>query len=194
MEKLFLFFDDLIILAVVTTIVFMTMSVVLRQEIRLSANDEQVQLAEYGASMIERGLAPEAATGPVRIDISRDHVPYMMVFNSDGQIIASNALLRDVAPKIPSGIFESASTTGEARVTWEPEPGIRSAIVAVAYGGANPGFVVVGKSLRESERRDDVIFSIIAMAWFASMVYMFVLPNFLRFIYNLRKTGIGSSP
>ena len=38
---------------------------------------------------------------------------------------------------------------GEDRLTWQPEPGVRSATVVVHYQGAQAGFVMAGRSLRE---------------------------------------------
>ncbi len=49
----------------------------------------------------------------------------------------------------------SASRVGEDRITWQPEPGIRSAVVVVHYTGATPGYVMAGRSLREVEWRID---------------------------------------
>jgi hypothetical protein len=60
-------------------------------------------------------------------------------------------------------------------VTWQPEPSVRIASVVVAYGGAQPGFVLAGRSLRESEVRVDRLTSLLAAGWLASLAVITVL-------------------
>ncbi len=187
MKKSSFLFDGAMALAVITTLVFVTMYVAFQQSIRLSANDNQVQLAEYSANLLAQGLSPQDATGPVRVEIARDLVPYMMVYSATDTLLSTDATLNGAAPTLPSGVLDAASTTGETRITWEPEQGVRSAIVVVPYNGANPGFVVVGKSLRESESLDTEMFSIIFIAWIISLAYIFALPYFLEFVNDMHR-------
>jgi hypothetical protein len=56
-------------------------------------------------------------------------------------------------------------THGQDRVTWQPEPGVRIAAVVVRYQGAQPGFVLAGRSLREVEVREDNAELIAGVAW-----------------------------
>jgi flagellar motor component MotA len=51
---------------------------------------------------------------------------------------------------------------------------VRSASALVAYGGAAPGVVQAGHSLREPERLIDVIGQLVALAWVATMVATFL--------------------
>lgn len=56
---------------------------------------------------------------------------------------------------MPQGVLDSAQQHGQNRVTWQPEPRVRSAAVTVPFGGAQPGYVLAGRSLREVEQRED---------------------------------------
>jgi hypothetical protein len=64
---------------------------------------------------------------------------------------------------------------GENRVTWQPEPGVRIAAVVASYSGTQSGFVMAGRSLRETERRVDQLGELIGAAWLAGMVAVTVL-------------------
>lgn len=135
-----------------------------QQVLRHLANDPQVQMAEDAASALERGRPPEDLTKGDTIDISRSLAPFIIVFDEAGAPVAANAVLDGAVPKPPGGVFCSCGG-GENRVTWQPRRGVRIASVIVHHGGAQPGFVLAGRSLRESERRTDRIGMLLFLLW-----------------------------
>jgi len=50
------------------------------------------------------------------------------------------------------------------------EIGVRSAVVLVYYRGQTPGFVLIGRSLREIEIREDQQGKIVLAGWIAIML------------------------
>jgi hypothetical protein len=58
---------------------------------------------------------------------------------------------------------------GEDRVTWQPEAGVRIAAVIEGYGGAAPGYVLAGRSLREVEIREDQAEFFAGATWVAAL-------------------------
>jgi hypothetical protein len=76
-----------------------------------------------------------------------------VVYSADGTPTAGNGYLDGALPKMPSGVFSEAYVNHENRITWQPRSDIRSAVVIVGIGGGRKGYVMVGRSLKETERR-----------------------------------------
>jgi hypothetical protein len=145
-----------------------------QQAYRQGANDPQVQIALDVARALENGAPPEvlvpAESGVV--DMQQSLAPYIIIYNADLQPIAGVARLHDTIPTPPAGVFDHAKANGENRITWEPEPGVRSAIVLRSYGGEKPGFVLIGRSLSEIENRTQQMFIVVIIGWIISLVVL----------------------
>ena len=139
------------------------------QNIRQSANDPQIQMAEDAAALLASGAPAQTALPPNKVDIANSLAPYLVVYDETGQAIASSAQLDGTAPAIPAGVFAYTRDHSEDRLTWQPREGVRSAIVVTHFRGAASGFVVAGRSLREVERQEDNLMQIVAAAWLASL-------------------------
>jgi len=147
-----------------------------QQDYRQSANDPQVQVAEDSAQALARGATPQDIMPPYQTDIATSLSAYIALFNSDGQTIISSALLNNKPPTLPGGIFDYVRKYGETRVTWQPQKGIRSAIVVDSVKNASGtvmGFVMVGRSLREVEIREDNLMKMVGLGWLATLVAAF---------------------
>ena len=159
-----------LLLAVIITGLSGLFYVVVQQDIRLSANNPQIQMAEDTAAKLADGQQAQDIVPSEKIDIAKSLAPYTIVFDTTGKPIASSALLNGQIPTIPPGVFDYVRQNGEDRVTWQPQPGVRSAIVVTQFKGSNPGFVVAGRSLREVEIREDDILHIVLLGWIAMLV------------------------
>lgn len=148
--------------------------VVVQQDLRIGANDPQIQLAEDAATTLGNGGSVQSVVPGEKVDIASSLAPYIMVFDESGKPIASSAVLNGQTPTIPQGIFTSVRQNGEDRVTWQPQNGVRSAIVMTHFQGASSGFVVAGRSLREVEIREDQLLQLVGLGWFATVVATFV--------------------
>lgn len=133
-----------------------TAYVALQQTIRSGANETQILLAEDTARTLETAPLTAASFAGPGTDISQSLAPFAIVYSASGTPIAGSGKLHGELPKLPSGVLESVHKNGEERLTWQPEANVRSAIVVVEIAaGPNKGsFVVVGRSMRETEKRE----------------------------------------
>lgn len=141
-----------------------------QQDLRQSANDPQIQMAEDTAAKLADGQQVQIVVPAEKVDIANSLAPYIIVFDAAGKPIASSVQLDGQTPTIPSGVFDYVRQNGEDRITWQPQSGIRSAIVVTQFKGPNPGFVLAGRSLREVEIREDDIMHLIFLGWLAILI------------------------
>ena len=144
--------------------------VAVQQGLRQSANDPQIQLAENSAKQLES--IDNVNVGTDKVDLASALDPFIIVAKKDGSIIASSAILDGQQPKPPAGIYDTASKKGEYHVTWQPKTGVREALVVVPVKNKDE-YVVVGRSLREVEKRENQIFQISALAWLVMLIVSF---------------------
>lgn len=161
---------------------------VVQQDIRQSANDPQIQMAEDTAAQLANGQQPQNVVPSEKVDIANSLAPYIIVFDAGGKPIASSALLNGQTPTISSGVFDYVKQHGEDRITWQPQPGVRSAIVVTQFKGPNPGFVLAGRSLREVEIREDNILNLVLLGWIAILVI--TLPATILIFWLLRTADL----
>ena len=171
-------------MAVVITGLSGLIYVAVQQDIRQSADDPQIQMAEDTAAQLTNGQQLQSVVPSEKVDIANSLAPYIIVFDASGKPIASSALLNGQTPTIPSGVFDYVRQHGEDRITWQPQPGVRSAIVVTQYKGPNPGFVLAGRSLREVEIREDNILHLVLLGWIAILVI--TLPATMLIFWLLR--------
>ena len=171
-------------LAVGFTLVGVLVCTMGQQHFRQSANDPQVQIAEDAAAVLERGGAVQSVVPVGTVDIAHSLAPFVEITDNTGKPIVSSGRLDGQMPQVPVGVFAFARLKGEHRVTWQPRPYVRSALVIVRYEGKNPGFVVAGRSLREMESRVVMMTVRIAIAW-----VVIIIATFLAVLVPERKKG-----
>lgn len=154
--------------------------VVGQQVLRQSANDPQIQMAQDIAAKLENGQQIQQVMPSEKVDIAKSLAPYIIIFDTNGKPVASSALLNGQTPTIPAGVFADVRQTGEDRITWQPQPDVRSAIVVTQFRGPTPGFVLVGRSLREVEQRESGIMLLFLLAW-ATLLLTTLLATVLFF-------------
>lgn len=168
----------------VATTVFIGLSYLLvQQDLRISANDPQIQMAEDAASALGAGQSIESIVPANKIDIVTSLAPYLVVYDDTGKPIASSGLLHNQMPILPSGVFDAARASGENRITWQPEPGVRSAVVIARVTGARQGFVMAGRSLREVEKREDNTLLLAMLGGVATLGALLVVIAALEFVF-----------
>jgi len=117
-----------------------------QQTLRLGAYESVQPLSE------DRVIVPQE-----KVDIAASLAPFVMTFDSQGRYLAGNAVLAGQVPTLPSGVLSYAKVHGQNRLTWQPQPGDRQAIVVTYFSKSNPSFVLAGRSLREIEKREDLL-------------------------------------
>ena len=146
------------------------------QLLRLQANDPQVQLAEDAAQRLAAGADPQSVlpAGPP-VAIERSLGPYVVVYDAAGAPLASSGRLHGAAPKLPEGVLAYALAHQGHRLSWQPEAGVRQALVAVPVRTGTAGFAVAGRSLREVEERKRQVLEFMAMLWAGGLAALALL-------------------
>lgn len=146
-----------------------------QQVYRQSANDPQVQISEDVAGILAAGQDPAALEGETKIDIGKSLSTFIVILGEDGKVISSNAVLDNQVPQIPKGALDAAKAKGSNKLTWMPSGGHRYAAVITPYGGDKPGYVLVGRSLREVESRVHQLTALIGLGILVSWVILLIV-------------------
>jgi hypothetical protein len=174
-------------LASVATLLCALVYLAAQQSLRWGANDPQIQMAEDAAAALASGAAPASVLPVNQVEISASLAPFMVIYTDAGQPLASSGLLHGAAPALPSGVFDYTRQNGEDRISWQPESGVRMAAVVVAYGGAQPGFVLAARSLREVERRESQVEQITLIAWLGTLAVSLAVVVVCEMLFRDRK-------
>ena len=156
---------------VVATVLCGLLYIVDQQALRTGANDPQEQLASDAASRIDGGASPASVAGGTTVDLAADLAPFVVVYDSQGRVLATDGQLDGGPPIIPSGVLASARATGRDAVTWQPRSGIRLATVTIPWRG---GTVMAGRSLRLIEERVASLGLLVGLAWLATLVALVI--------------------
>ena len=150
-----------------------------QQVYRQSANDPQIQIAQDLATAISQGQ-PADQIVPVQgtTELASTLSPFVMIYNATSTLTGSSALLNGKNPSFPTSVFDYVKTHGQWRQTWQPAPGVREAVVVVPYSGASSGFLVVGRSLKEIEIRENQTLLLSGLAGIIALVLTFIVMLF----------------
>jgi hypothetical protein len=169
MKKIKHILKSWLVLALIATMFCGLAYVTVQQALRQGANDPQIQMAEDIAGQMEAGASAASVLPSSSVDLSRSLAPFVILFNGQGTQSASSAVLHGQSPQLPGGVLDYVRQHGEDRLTWQPEPGVRIAAVVTSYSGAEPGFVLAGRSLHEVEKRIGQIQLLCGIAWIATL-------------------------
>lgn len=172
LEKTFRYWIPIALTATVLSgLVYFTV----QQELRMGANDPQIQTAEDIAVALSRNRDIASVVPTQQVDITNSLAPFVIVYNDQGNVVSSSATLHGQIPLFPKDVFTNVRGNGEERLTWQPESQVRIATVVTRYAGVQQGFVIVGRSLREVEKREDSLMHQVALAWGTSLISSFII-------------------
>ena len=127
--------------------------IVMQQTIRRAANQPQQQMADDAVRKYTTYDRVSSTCSPSCTDLGTSLQPFTIAYDENLRIINSDAILNNAIPTPPPGVFENARRFGSNTLTWQPQPGVRLAIVVRHFTGAhNSGFVLVGRSLATAEQ------------------------------------------
>lgn len=159
--------------AIAVTFVCMLIYGVGQQVLRQSADDTQVQMAEDAASLLSSGQSPESVISAQKIDMARSLAPYLIVYDNHQQVVASSGSINGHVPSLPNGVLDSAKD-GEDHITWQPDAGVRDAVVVVSFSGKQSGYVLAGRSLREVEKHESLVQTIVLFTWVSCLIVLYL--------------------
>jgi hypothetical protein len=142
---------------------------------RQNANDPQIQMAREARAALASGQSISAVIPASQVDISSSISPFITAVSDNGSVIASSGRLHGQLRTLPRGVFANLGRDGEETVTWQPEPGVRMATVVTRNPGSTGGFIVVGRSLLNTEIRIQRIGSLLLLGWVGTLIGLMAL-------------------
>ncbi len=144
MKKLVLFASFVALLV----IIFGTIYVVAQQTQRADANYPQIQIAEDVAASLNKGQKPSSLIGS-KVDMNNSLAPFVIIYDKTGKVEAGSGLLNGKVPTVPKGVLTASDDQTYHTVSWQPQDGIRFAVVSVS---ANKYYVLSGRSIKQAEK------------------------------------------
>ncbi len=164
-------------LAIIITVLCGLIYATNQQNYRQSANDPQIQQAQDLKSYLEKNSSDDSFLDSYtpKVDLFSSLLNFLIIYDAQGKPKSSNAILNGQIPIPPMGVFENAKSKGENRLTWEPKPGVRIASVVTQYKTAtSSGYILAGRSLREVEKREEMLSVQILLAWIVTLTVSFL--------------------
>jgi hypothetical protein len=126
------------------------------------------------------------------IAIERDEAPYTILYDAKRNAVSGTGYLHGVLPQLPNGIFDAATTAGVNRLTWQPEPNVRQAIVVLPIKGGplDGGFAVAGRSLAYTEWQESKLTQRWAIGWLATVIGILIISAIIAFLHIRRRSII----
>ncbi len=118
-------------------------------------------------ALLSTGAATAASPQPRRVDLASGLGTFWVRYDAHDAPAAGNGYLDGALAQVPRGVLDTAKATGEDAVSWEPQQGLRFAIVAKPDGS---GVLVAGQSLQRTEERATRTLLYIALALIAGAV------------------------
>ncbi|MDB5133007.1 MAG: hypothetical protein JWR02_2756 [Mucilaginibacter sp.] len=148
-----------------------------QQSFRSTADDPQYQLIEDGTVAINNGANPKSLVNPAQsIEISKSLAPFIVIYDSGGNLIAANANLDGKALTIPKGVLNYIEKHGKDAATWQPRPGVRLAMVGMKSDAGK--IVIAGRSLRKVEERIARLGEQVLFGWGCSLIGLLIVVVF----------------
>ncbi len=185
MSNLILIFKNWIPFAAVITLLCGIIYITVQQSYRMSANDPQYQMVDDAVYAMDNGVDPKTLIPACSIELAHSLSPYLIIYDDKENAVASNALLNGKFPKLPSGVLDYVRKNGEDIISWQPQPGIRQALVIKKTNGNNLYFVAAGRSLIKVEERESMLTKQVAVEWIASLFILFIVVWVSRVTLNV---------
>jgi sensor histidine kinase regulating citrate/malate metabolism len=169
------------ITALVTVIMLLIYATV-QQTYRTGVNDPQIQIAREVSSKLEQGRSIESEMASEPFNISHSLSPFIVLYDTQGKALRSNAYLDGKMPQVPLGVFAAFKNDVEHRITWQPRKGVRMAMVIVKTNASPVQFVASGRSMEEVEDRTEQMRSMVFFAWVICLVIISISAIMNHFI------------
>ena len=136
-----------------------------QQAHRSGANDPQIAIARDIKYALEHNRSLSSLATHDSLDLATSLSVFTTLFDKNGMALQSTGFLGGQFPKMPPGVLDFARAHSEDQVTWQPQPGVRMAMVVEAVRSPQASFVAVGRSLKEVEKRESNLTTMVLVAW-----------------------------
>lgn len=162
--------------AAIVTLLCGIVYIVGQQGFRASADDPQYQMVEEAANAINHGTDPKSLPVVIKpMEISETLSPYIIIYDKTGNVVLNGALLNGKPLKIPQGVLDYIQKNGSDHATWQPQAGVRQAMVGLRTDAAKGYIVIAGRSLRKIEERIARLGEQVLFGWAMSLLAMLVV-------------------
>lgn len=159
-------------LGLILTFLGGTAAVTFQQMLRRGANQPQIEMAKFYASEIGSGEEPDDIIPPGYVDPERSLEPFVIFYDDQGKPEKATGYLDQSAPVPPLGVFDYSRSHGSDEFTWQPRPHIRIATVVRRVTGPHPGFLLAGRSLRNVEEDETILYCMTFLGWLALVLLL----------------------
>ncbi len=158
---------------IITMIAFLLYGVG-QQIYRQGANHPQIELSENVVNEIESGNSLFGYNQKVKLEMRETKLPFYILYNKDKRVLSSTVELDGEVPEIPEGVLSASKEFGQHRVTWQPAPDVRTAVVTrYAKGKNGETYVLVGRSLKDAELNIDRLGKKVLLGWIVTVIGSF---------------------
>jgi hypothetical protein len=167
--------------AMIVTILIGLIYVSVQQSHRSAANDPQLQIARDITERLKNNRSIDHLMTGDTIDISKSGAVFTVLYTPGGEPLRSNGLLDGNLPRVPKGVLDYSRRHEEDVLSWQPRRGVRMALVVESVQAGGIGFVAVGRSLQETEKRVSNLNLMLLLGWLACLAVIlihFVIVNF----------------
>lgn len=164
-----------------------------QQSWRMMANEPQEWMAQGAANDAALNATSTPVSGHVAIE--RDEAPYVILYDAKRNAVSGSGYLHGVLPQLPDGVFDAVAHTGVNRLTWQPEAGVRQAIVILPINGGPlaGGFAVSGRSLAYTEWQESQLTQRWMLGWLASIAGILIISGIMA-VLRSRRMPIANEP
>jgi hypothetical protein len=156
--------------AVAITLLCGLVLVTVQQNYRMSANDPQIQYAQDVALNFKDEKSAANMVPQDKTDLASSLATFGVVYNKDGGLLASSGVLDNQTPSLPKGVLDKAKKQGTYAFTWAPKKDVR---VAAVVTKADAGYVLIGRSLKEVEKRENSLYLMALAGWLITLLATF---------------------
>lgn len=174
-------FLNYLLVIIIITIIYGVIYVSVQQSYRSTANDPQIQIVQDLSFKLRQNKAVDNYFTDT-IDISQSLSTFVVLYDIKGKPIRSSGFLNGKMPELPAGVFDHTKTHHEYAVTWQPQNGVRIALVILNSNVSQVGFVASGRSLQEVEIREANLVTMVLLGWIICMglVLLYAVIQFYR--------------
>jgi hypothetical protein len=161
-----------VFVSAITSGIYLTIYAGVQQSLRQSANSSQIQMAEDISAQLNQGEIPDLGSA---VDVNKSLAPVVIVLDKDLKVVDTNAKDLSGIPLPPTNSYKVTNPDEPHIFTWAPRPELREASVITFYTNKDKsGYVLVGRSLRETENIIHRIGLIVFTAWLANEILLLI--------------------
>jgi hypothetical protein len=163
-------FTGLLVVTILCGLIYATV----QQSHRSGANDPQLQIALDLKNAIENNRSLTQWMTGDSIEIAQSLAVFKTLYNKNGEPVQSTGFLDGQLSQMPQGVFAFTNKHREDVLTWQPRSGVRMAMVVEAVNSPQIGFVAVGRSLHEVEKRESNLTMMAFVGWLVCAGLLFL--------------------